>query len=380
MLPTSALSFAAYSLRHLFLNNIDELDDVNNIRIGNPADNIKDLDDAEENALNLFFYNVSYDGYPADGSSDDPFYVRLYCLITAIGHKTKEPESPGPGERDVSKGENELRMIGEVMRILHQQPLLAVDDEQGEQVAMLQVVPHTLNLDNLNHIWSTQNEISYRLSVAYEMALAPVPRNTRVERSPLVGDPQMLSWGDTARAAGHDRDGIIDLRPRVESVEVDTAADDWMPHIAIMETLADDSTRLHYIHPVDGDTDVALDIVIAGKAGSTLRLVWKLWRRKTDNSIVAWQQDIADVELPADKTLAAAADDFSPARIDPADIDARIVFHARLPAEVGAVDTKSWQAVLSAVREWSHPDPADPDITRVTPIRSNTVLLYGVGP
>ena len=53
MLPTSALSFAAYSLRHLFLNNIDELDDVNNIRIGNPADNIKDLDDAEENALNL---------------------------------------------------------------------------------------------------------------------------------------------------------------------------------------------------------------------------------------------------------------------------------------------------------------------------------------
>jgi hypothetical protein len=53
MLPASSLSSAAYSLRKLFLQHIDELDDINYIRIGHPADNIKDLDDAEENCLNL---------------------------------------------------------------------------------------------------------------------------------------------------------------------------------------------------------------------------------------------------------------------------------------------------------------------------------------
>jgi hypothetical protein len=248
MLPASALSFAAYSLRRVLMDNINELVDVNNIRIGHPADNVKELADAEESGLNLFFYNVGYDGYPADGSSADPFYVRLYCLISAVGHKTREPESTGSAtERDVSKGENELRMIGEIMRVLHEQPMLAVDDEQGEEIAMLQVVPHTLNLDDLNHIWSTQGDISYRLSVAYEMTLAPVPLSQRVERAPRVGGPGVLSWGAMTRAPGHERDGLIDLRPRVEAVTVETAAADWMPHIASMETLADDSRQLHYV-------------------------------------------------------------------------------------------------------------------------------------
>ena len=189
MLPVSSLSSAAYGLRDLLIRQIDELDDVTHIRIGHPGDNIKDLEDSDQNCLNLFFYDVNYDGYPADGSSDNPLFVRLHCLITAVGNKTSEPESPGsPNSRDVSRGENELRLIGEVMRTLHEQPLLAVSDVDGNPVASLQVVPHTMNLDNLNHIWSTQTDISYRLSVAYEMSLAPVPLARPAEASPLVGD------------------------------------------------------------------------------------------------------------------------------------------------------------------------------------------------
>ncbi|TKB25866.1 DUF4255 domain-containing protein [Desulfopila sp. IMCC35006] len=381
MLPPSALSTAAYSLRKLFLQNIDELSDINCIRIGHPADNIKDLDEAEENCLNLFFYNVNYDGYPADGSNDDPFYVRLHCLITAFGYKSKEPESPGStSERDVSKGENELRLIGEVMRILHQQPLLPVADSAGNEVAVLQVIPHTMSLDNLNHIWSTQTDISYRLSVAYEMALAPVPQAVAVQRSPLVGDSRMVSWGAMSRGPGHEQDGLIRLQPPVEYVEVDTDVSGWMPHICYLETPADSSRKLHYVFKLEGDLSAALDILIAGKAGGQVKLLWSVWHKKTDNGIVAWKEDIADLESPTEKTISNATDVFSPGTIDPDNIHNNSIFHVRLPVEINASDTKTWQALLHAVHEWVYVDPFDSSRTITTFIKSNTVMFYGVKP
>ena len=150
MLPASSLSRAAYGLRELLMTHIDEVDVIDRIKIGHPGDTIKDLEDFDENCLNLFFYDVNHDGYPSDGTSENPFYVRLHCLITAIGHKSKEPEEAGSSsERDVSSGENELRLIGEVMRILHEQPVLAVDDDDHNEIAQLQIVPHAMNLDAL---------------------------------------------------------------------------------------------------------------------------------------------------------------------------------------------------------------------------------------
>lgn len=381
MLPTSSLSNAAYSLRKLFLQSIDELADITQIRIGHPADNIKALEDTDENCLNLFFYDVNYDGYPADGGTENPFYVRLQCLITAVGAVSKEPEPPGSNtERDVSKGENELRLVGEVMRILHEKPLLSIGDSKGKEVAVLQVVPHPMNLDNLNHIWSTQSDISYRLSLAYEMALAPVPQAVPAETSPLVGDSRMVVWGDITREDGTERDGIISLQPRVDYLAVDTGAKDWMPHICALETLDDAARKLHYVFRPEGDLTVPLDILIAGKPGGRVKLLWNVWRKKTDDSVVAWKENLADLHPPSEKTIKPAAgppDEFAPGVIDPQDVDDRSVFQALLPADVAAADTASWQAVLQAVHEWSHPDPVDTSRNITSPIRSNTVLFYG---
>ena len=87
-----------------------------------------------------------------------------------------------------ARAKNDLRLIGEVMRILHEQPVISVSNGTNGEIAQLQIVPHPLNLDNLNHIWSTQGDTAYRLSVAYEMALAPIPLTEAVERSSLVGE------------------------------------------------------------------------------------------------------------------------------------------------------------------------------------------------
>lgn len=384
MLPASSLSRAAYGLRVLFLQQIDDLNDINHIRIGHPADTIQDLESFEVNCLNLFFYDVNYDGYPADGSSDNPFYVRLYCLITAVGFKSSEPEEPGStNDRDVSKGENELRLIGEVMRVLHEKPLLSVGDTDGNEIAQLQVISHAMDLDKLNHIWSTQTDTSYRLSVAYEMALAPVPHRLPVDTLPLVGDPQMVVWGDMTRESEKERDGVISLQPQVEYLEIDTDDEDWMPHICYVETVSTSSKKLHYVFKIEGDLNTPLDVLIAAKDGEEVKLFWNVWRRKTDKSIVAWKEDLPDSMSPTDKeikNLPSSTDPFFPNQIDPDNIDSRRIFQVKLPDDVKVSDTKTWQATLHATRETSREElPGSADIETIF-ISSNSLLFYGERP
>jgi len=121
-------------------------------------------------------------------------------------------------------------------------------------------------------------------------------------------------------------------------------------------------------------------MVIAGKAGGKVKMFWNVWLKKTDNSIVAWKEDIADLETPTEKTIATPTgptDTFAPGTIDPDDISTRSIFQVRLPDDVKAADTRTWQAVLHAVHEWSHEDPIDTSQSITTLIKSNTVLFYG---
>jgi len=381
MLPVSSLSRAAYSLRNLLTQNIDEFVTIENIKIGHPSDTIKDIEALEENGLNLFFYDLNYDGYPADGLSEDPFYVRLNCLITAIGQKSTESE--GGSDRDVSKGENELRLISEVMRILHEQPILSVADINQNEVAQLQIVPYTMNLDNLNHIWSTQNDTSYRLSVAYEMALVPVPNILPSERAPIVGDSSMVSWGTKTRDTENEKDGLISLKPEVEYLEIDTSGDDWMPHICFVEEISPTEDTLHYVFNVESNLVDELNILIAGNNNGTVKLVWNIWQRKTNNSIVVWKEDIPDVVVPLEKQIkdhVIPTDAFFPNRIDPDNIDSRRIFQVKLPVDVVQSDTKTWQAILYATHEWDHEEPVGSGVMKTELIKSNSVLLYGEVP
>jgi len=378
MLPASSLSKAAYGLRNLLLDNIDEFDNIENIMIGHPGDTIKELEDLDENALNLFFYDLNYDGFPTDVTSDNPFYVRLNCLITAVGYESSEPE--GAGTRDVSKGENELRLIGEVMRILHENPVLTITDSNDEEIALLQVVPHTINLDNLNHIWSTQSETSYRLSVAYEMALAPIPNNQPVYSAPLVTSPGMLAWGDTHRSKDKQTQGLFTITPRVEYLETDTDVDNWIPHISLVDSSDPGDLTLHYVFSLSTNLDQSLDVLIAGKEDGEVRFEWNIWRRRTDNSIVTWKEEIADTEIPLQKQLSnepGNTDPFYPSRIDPEVIDSRRIFQVMLPDDVRQSDTKSWQAVLYAVHDWEHEESEGSTELITTPVKSNMIILFG---
>jgi len=385
MLPVSSISESAYTLRRLLVDNIEDISGIDRISIGHPGVNLKKLEDKEDSSLNIFFYRVDYDGYPSDGGANNPTYIRLYCLLTAVGHELKDTDSGNTSGRDISKGENELRLIGEVMKVLHQNPVFMLTEgggTTGNDLVSLQIVPHTVTLDDLNHIWSTQGgETPYRLSVAYEISLAPVPYALPAESSPVVGAPEMHAWGSMSREAGSEMNGLINLAPAVEITEVDTTEDDWVPHLALVEDSADPAAAgLRYVYRVTGSLSANLKVLLAGKEGADLSLLWSIWLRKEDNSVIAWNEGITDV-VTASTVIAndTSGDSFYPNRIDPAEIDNRRVVEVRLPADVTASDIKTWQALLYAEREWTHEFPDGSGETVTTRLRSNILLLYGSG-
>src|SRR6185503_12269288 len=175
MAQPSSLSIAARALRTHVADAVGLPE--SQILIGHPSLASKDVgDETNKQFLNLFFYRVEHGAYRADGTADDPSYLRFYCLVTALGTK----ETVGGGT--VSAGENDLRLVGGVMQGLHENPILMLQDDAAQDVAQLQVVLHALSLDDLNHIWSTQGDTPYRLSVGYELALLPLPLATPVLR------------------------------------------------------------------------------------------------------------------------------------------------------------------------------------------------------
>ena len=347
MLPVSAMSDAANKIRSLLVDQIDDLDNAGQIAIGHPDDTFKLLERAKDkNHLNLFFYNVSYDGYPADGLSEDPFYVRLHCLITAVG--ADKPSST------TSPGENDLRLIGEVMRVLHEQPVISVDGGNNVEIAQLQIVPHPLNLDSLNHIWSTQGDTAYRLSVAYELALAPIPPAEAVERSSLVGEAGTGVQGDMDRKLlPDDGFGIETSAPVVPKVTVDVRKPDWSPHICFVDeansnlayTLLMPKSQL----PTSGF--LQLKVFVAGKPSKQVEFVWESW-----NPAIGWEKS-GSSQNETIETDAIDPDNF----FDP--------FNPNLALGINLPIQDKGQATLYAERAWQRPDGS------TVTLRSNPLLV-----
>jgi uncharacterized protein DUF4255 len=160
-LPYSSLSRVCRSVADFVGAELEA--SVNSVRvlIGSPAEAAKDAE--TEHRINLFFYRVEPSGFGFGLSPGESWLLRVHCLITAFG----------AAEGSVSSGENDLRLLGEVIRVFHEKPILPPLDLDGLTVRM-QAVFEPLTLDQINHLWATQGDVTYRPSVAYEMSLLPV--------------------------------------------------------------------------------------------------------------------------------------------------------------------------------------------------------------
>ncbi|MFV8753955.1 Pvc16 family protein [Nannocystaceae bacterium ST9] len=239
MLPESSLSIVATRLRSVLAQGIAALDE-SAVLIGTP----RQANDAPKNGhhLNLFVHRLEPSGYPTSARADEPTYLRLHCLLTAFA--VKETDQQGV---TISAGENDLRLLGEVARVLHERTSLNVPDDE-QPVAQVQLVPIAMPADQLNQFWLMQgSEVSYRASLAYELSLVPVPLARPVDRRPRVAG--------LSPAAMPGR--------RVEPV---------LPVLALMH----EGQVGHALTLVLGDLPGQLAVQVAGPLGESIVLRWEL--------------------------------------------------------------------------------------------------------
>lgn len=272
MIDISALSVTAKEMRGLISREVGLPEDQ--VLIGHPmeAAGTGNADTTGKHYLNLFFYRVVYAGYPSDAGQDDPVYVRLHCLITALG------ANETVNNNVVTAGENDLRLIGSVMQILHATPTLAIRDAGGADIGLLQMVPVNLSLDDINHIWSTQGDTPYRLSVGYEIAMLPVPMAQRVEKAQRVGGVRTDVGLVDKPAAGIASDAGD--ASAVTFTRVDTTQEDWAPHICFVSE-QDGQLQCSYSLGFEAASDAlrlfVAKIWIAGDPDAEVFLYWERW-------------------------------------------------------------------------------------------------------
>ena len=268
-LPASSLASACRAVAD-WVGTQMPVDGGNPVRVlvGSPADAVPGESDTDHR-LNFFFYRVEPSGHSFGLDPGEPWRVRLHCMVTAFA----VPED------SISAGENDLRLLGELVRVFHETPILPEVDLSGEGVRP-RVLYHPLSLDELNHLWSTQGDVKMRPSAGYELALVPVVPSERRVPPPLVGALGFESRADVAgrRAAF----GGTAEAPSVPRTEVDTGAEDWAPRICLVDggecaeslTFELGSAELGAFVP---------RLWVAGEVGpaGAVSLVWESWSAAT---------------------------------------------------------------------------------------------------
>ena len=278
MIDPNALSLVAQGLRESIASGISL--DISQILIGNPAVGASTAENQSGlQFLNLFFFRVDYGGYPSS-TQTDPIYLRLFCLMTAFGNDETD------GDNTVTAGENDLRLVGNVIAHMHQSPIIRVNDEADREVAQLQMIVTPMTNDDLNNIWSTQTDTSYRLSVAYEIALVPTPLERPLAGAARVGGVGVgLFSGDdmhaeSARGLPSDGFGVngSSMMPPAKRVATHTSngtlIEGWIPHLL----LADENDNLAISLAYETDSLPALLLLVAlGLSGASCELITQQW-------------------------------------------------------------------------------------------------------
>lgn len=333
-LPQSSLSQVCRAIADFVSDGLSASANSIRVMIGNPAEAVPGQADTEHR-VNLFFYRFEPSNFFADSSPQDPWWIRLYCLITAFG----------VAEDQISPGENDLRLLGELIRLFHETPVLdpiTVNDQEFQ----LQVIFQPLNSDDLNHIWSTQNEVSYRPSVVYEMAVAPVVPSIPHQEAPLTGAAGLEIRGDMTSIAAPFAGEIH--TPLVQASKVDFSTEDWTPSICFVLD-GKCSLTIAFERESQDFADFQPSVWVAGKPGSTVNLTWEKWTREQ-----GWQPVAGAMEITVSSN-----------EIDPSKADSAHTETIDLPSEEG-----SYQAVLFARRSYMR----SADQKELT-VRSNPLLV-----
>jgi hypothetical protein len=332
-LPTSSLSQVCREIANVVSVGLNASANSIQVMIGSPADAVPSQSD-QLHRINLFFYTIEPTGFFPGTLPGEPWWIRLRCLVTGFGI----------AEDQISAGENDLRLLGEVIRLFHEKPVLEKFTVDGETFR-LQTIFQPLSPDDLNHIWSTQGDVSYRPSVVYEMALAPVVPLKKTLGGPLVGAIGSEIRAD--RQARNDKFGGSVAAPVVPLTTVDSSREDWSPVICLV---VDDhcAQSLSFASGSQALADFTAAVWIAGELNAPVLLVWEKW-----TSSQGWKRQSTTKDALATDTA-----------IDPAAVTLAVTTDFALPFAAN----EAGQAVLFAERIYNRAVDQQPITVRSNPV------------
>lgn len=227
---SNALSIAAITaaLRSVLLRKLEEDEGIPSITITTrPPDRAREGIEAAASSINIFLYNTLIN--PTWRNMDVPWRVKpgeqgnaplplnLFYIFTAYAG---ENEDSIPLITDSARLLGSHRLLGQVMSILHDVPLLQADfihsalpadDQQDfpyDQVEHVRITPQSLTSEELSKIW-TGFQTQYRLSAAYELSVVLI-ESQRPSRSPMP----VLRRGPEDRGVNT----VIGPFPRLEAI------------------------------------------------------------------------------------------------------------------------------------------------------------------
>jgi hypothetical protein len=345
-LKPSSLSFACGSVRAFLASRLEGVPADIEVVVGSPGG---EQIPGDKNALNLFFYRFEPAGFGPLARPDEPWRLRVHCLVSAFGVLFDS----------VSAGDNELRMLGEVMRLFHETPILAAEEflPPGDfpgQTFRVEAIFHPMEEETLGQFWSAHTAAEGRSiapSVAYEFSLVPVvPERRRID-PPLVGALGAETRAD--RAGRHAPATVIPAGPPVAAQTIDHANPLWEPRLCWI--VGETCQLTHTLSTADAPGFMA-QVWIAGDPAASVELVWEHWRGDA-----GWERP----GTPA--TSAQPATTFLDPAALPASVAGSFPFPLALPDVLDGADAA--QLLLYARR--TVPQPGGPD--RV--LRSNPLLL-----
>lgn len=175
-LHTSGLSIAALALRGLLAENIEGITE-SQIMLGPPA-KINESDLNTSPRINIFCYNVLYDVPVTTMLGQENPVVTQQFLLTPIG--CAQPEI------HLTAGEADLRILGELMRVLYQNPVLAIYSDDAP-VCKTNLSMRNVSLEEQGKIWGAQKDAIFRPSIACDLLTVPiVPTPTPLDVLPFT--------------------------------------------------------------------------------------------------------------------------------------------------------------------------------------------------
>lgn len=330
-LPDSSLYLACKSLVDALGEGIQAL--THNIKIysGAPADIASKTDEIR---LNLFFYRFEPSGFQAGPHPQEPWRVRMFVLVTAMTVLADD------------QGIEDLRLLGMVMSFFNENRLMPTVTI-GSETLRLQAVFVPTSDEQINQIWSTQGDTTYRPSVVYELALAPVMPSQLKGEPPRVGITGLETRADMRRRFEPFAGSFSEAAVVADQVNTDNPA--WAPVISWVVD-GSCSSSLHLDVELDNPAEFHPRLWVAGAPGANVQLEWQLWQNQS------WSQ-VAGGDLL-----------ISSSAIDPGAIPPGLP-SIDLPA-LTLVGQARWQLLLYATRSYQA-YANGPSIT----LRSNPLLI-----